>query len=184
MNERTLILVKPDGVERKLTGEIVCRFENSGLKIVAMKMLKPNKELAKKHYPDTKQQLMGMGNKILKATLEKYGSIKKVKEIFKTENPYRIGKILRKWTIDFLISGPVVAFVLEGENAIQKARVISGYTDPSKAEKGTIRRDFGKDSIAKANEKRRAVKNLVHASGSSEEAKKEVRLWFKKNEFF
>jgi len=184
MNEQTLILVKPDGVERKLTGEIVCRFENSGLKIVALKMLRSNRTLAEKHYPKTKGQLVGMGNKTLKATLEKYGNLEKVKKIFRTENPYEIGKTLRKWMINFLISGPVVAFVLEGEKAIKKSREISGYTDPIKAKKGTIRGDFENDSIARANKERRAVKNLVHASGSLEEAKRETKLWFKKNEFF
>ena len=86
--------------------------------------------------------------------------------------------------LQFIVSTPVVAMVLQGEDAVQKVRKIAGYTDPSKADKGTIRGDFGADSIAKANSERRATENLIHASGSVEEAQQEIALWFEKAVYY
>jgi len=179
MTERTLIVIKPDGMKSNLIGKIISRFEDSGLKIVGMKMVKVDRKLASKHYTDSDAQVIGMGNKTLNATGKE-----RAKEIFGTADAREIGLRLRGWMIDFITSSPVVAFVLEGENAVQKARTVVGSTDPSKAEKGTIRGDFGIDSIAKANEERRATENLVHAAGSLEEAEKEIKLWFKPEELF
>jgi nucleoside-diphosphate kinase len=183
MIEKTLFVIKPDGVKRKLVGEIIKRIENSGLRVAAMKIVKVDKKLAGKHYATTESQIVGMGKKTIKASMENE-VYEEVKNIFGTENPRKMGLILRKWMIDFLISGPVVAMVVEGENAIKRIREISGYTDPSKAEKGTIRGDLSKDSIVNSNRERRATENLVHASGSKEEAEKEIRLWFNKKEIF
>lgn len=175
MKERTLVVIKPDGVKRNLIGKIVSRFEDAGLKIVEMKMVKIDKKMAGKHYTASDAQVIGMGNKTLAA-----GGEKRAKELFGTVDQRKIGMELRKWMIDFITSGPVVAMILEGENAIQKVRSVTGFTDPSKAEKGTIRGDFGTDSIVKANEERRATENLIHASGSKEEADREIKLWFGK----
>ncbi len=181
--ERTFFMIKPDGVKRRLVGEIIKRIENAGLRIVAMKMVKVSKKFAGRHYPKTESQIVGMGKKTIQASIQN-GRFEEVKKIFGTENPRKIGLILRKWMIDFLISGPVVAMVVEGKNAIKKVREITGYTDPSKAKKGTIRGDLGRDSIVKANKERRAVRNLVHASGSKAEAEREIKLWFRKKEIF
>jgi nucleoside-diphosphate kinase len=181
MKEQSLVLIKPDGVQRSLIGEIIKRFEQRSLKIVALKMVKPSKELAEKHYPASDQQLTGMGNKTLQAAKDS-GREGDVKKIFKTTDAKEIGKTLRSWLVNFLISGPVVAMVVEGNRAIGVVRKICGFTDPAKADVGTIRGDFGHTGIEVWNIKESAVKNLVHASGSPEEAKFEIPLWFKPKE--
>lgn len=153
MMERTLILVKPDGMKRKLVGEIISRYEKAGLKIVAMKMVKVNRKFAQIHYPKSKQQIVGMGHKTLNATGEDGA-----KKIFGTTDPWKIGLKLREWMIKFLVSAPVIAFILEGEDAVQLVRKVTGFTDPSRAEKGTIRGDLGIDSIIKANREKEQQK--------------------------
>ncbi len=177
MMERTLVLCKPDTMRRALIGRIISRFEDAKLKIVGIKMVNVDRTLAEKHYTDSDTQVIGMGNKTLNAT-----GPGRVKEIFKTTDPKEIGLELIEWMRDFIISTPTVAMVLEGEDSVQKVRAVVGFTDPSKAEKGTIRGDLGIDSIAKANAERRATENLVHASGSVEEAEKEITLWFTASE--
>jgi nucleoside-diphosphate kinase len=173
--EETLVLIKPDGMRRNLIGKIIARFEKEGLKITGLKLTKADIKLAERHYTDSDAQIVGMGNKTLGATGDK-----RAKEIFGTTNPKDIGFQLRGWMLNFIVSTPVVAIVLHGEDAVQKVRRIAGFTDPSKAEKGTIRGDLGVDSIAKANEEGRATENLIHASGSAEEAQQEIALWFEK----
>lgn len=177
MKERTLVIIKPDAIERKIVGKIIENLEKKGFRIVAAKILKVGREMAQKQYPKSKSQILGMGNKTLGATPKK-----EIKRIFRTENPWKIGLMLRRWLIEYIISAPVIAIVFEGENAVKRVRELAGFTDPIKARKGTIRGDFGIDSILKANRERRAVKNVVHVSGSREEARKEIKLWFKKNE--
>jgi len=180
--EKTVVLVKPDGVKRGLVGEIVSRYERAGLKLVGMKMVWVDGEMVKKHYPDDRIELLrGIGEKTL-MTYEKYG--KDPKEEIGTKDPLEIGKMVNKWNIDFLTSGPVVALLLQGAHAIEAARSIAGTTLPIFAVSGTIRGDFSIDSPALANEKKRAVRNLVHASGNAEEAKYEEELWFREHEIY
>jgi len=179
--ERTLVLIKSDAIERGLTEEIIKRYISSGLRVVAKKTVDVDRDLAENHYLDTESQIVGMGNKTLQAAKEA-GTLENIKKIFGTEDPKKIGLKLHEWMIELITSAPSIAMVLEGEEAVQKARRITGYTDPSKAEKGTIRGDFGNDSISRANEERRATKTLVHASGSKEEAEREIKLWFKPDE--
>ncbi|NIO44589.1 MAG: nucleoside-diphosphate kinase [Candidatus Aenigmarchaeota archaeon] len=178
--ERTFIMIKPDAMKRNLTGEILKRYQNAGLKIVAMKMIRPDRKLVEIHYPDTDAQVVGMGKKTLQASIDA-GKPENVMKIFGAEEPRKIGLILREWSIKFILA-PIIVMVLEGEGAIQRVRKITGFTDPSKADKGTIRGDLGVDSIERANSEQRATENLVHASGSEEEAKKEINLWFKEEE--
>ncbi len=178
MTERTLVLLKPDALERKLAGKIISRFEEEGFKIVAMKIKKADREMAENHYAASDEQILGMGKK----TLEAAGA--EAKNIFGTDDPREIGKTLRQWSIDFITSAPVVAMVLEREDAIAYARKIGGFTDPSRADKGTIRGDLGEDSILQANREKRTTKNLVHLSGNSEEATNEIALWFSEDEIF
>lgn len=175
--EKTLIVVKPDGVRRGLVDKIISYYENGGLKVVVKKTLTIDREFAEQHYAATDKQIVGMGNKTLQASKES-NKLEEMKRIFGTDDPKKIGTMLREFLVKFITSGPVVAMILEGENAVQKARRITGYTDPSKAEKGTIRGDFGQDSITASNSQKRATENLVHASGNSEEAKREIKLWF------
>jgi len=182
MKEKTIVLIKPDGVKRGLMGEIISRFEKSGLKVVGMKLVWVDKALVKKHYPDSRTELLkGMGEKTL-STYEKFG--KDAKEELGTKDPVEIGRMVNKWNIDFLSSGPVLAILLQGAHAIESARMIAGPTLPLFAQGGTIRGDYSVDSPALANQKKRAVHNLVHASGNLEEAKYEEELWFRDHEIY
>ena len=180
IKERTVVLLKPDAVGRGLSGELITRFEKTGLKIVALKMVWADEELVKKHYPSDREEfLRGMGEKTLK-TYEEFG--KDPEDELGTKDALEIGKLVHSWNIDFIKSGPVIAMLLEGHNVISNVRQMVGTTLPSKAEPGTIRGDYSVDSPILANERKRAIKNLVHASGNLEEAKYEAELWFHKNE--
>ena len=149
MIERTLVLVKPDGVQRGITGEILKRFENVGLKIVGMKMVWIDEEFASKHYSDIK---IRHGQKVFDALME------------------------------MITMGPVVAVVLEGIESVEIVRKLVGKTEPKFALPGTIRGDFAHVSIAYSDLVNQAVRNVVHASGNSEEAKTEIALWFEPKE--
>lgn len=178
--EKTVVLVKPDGVKRGLVGDVLSRFENMGLKIIGLKMVWVDKSLAEKHYPKSRKELMkAIGEKTLK-TYEKYG--KDPKEEFADIDPQKIGELVNTWNIDFITSGPVVAILIEGVHAIDNVRTIAGNTLPVFADPGTIRGDYSIDSPALANNKKRAVRNIVHASGNVEEAEYEEQLWFKKED--
>lgn len=182
MQEKTIVLIKPDGVKRGLIGDIIARFEKAGLKIIAMKMVWVDKAMVQKHYPDSRTELLrGIGEKTLQ-TYEKYG--KDPHEDLGTKDALEIGKMVNQWNIDFLSSGPVVAILLEGVHAIDSARMIAGPTLPVFAPGGTIRGDYSIDSPALANEQKRAVRNLVHASGNAEEAQYEMELWFREYEVY
>lgn len=177
MIERTLIVLKPDAVKKNLEGEIISRYERAGLRVVARKEVMPDKELAERHYAATDEQVIGMGNKTL-ASARESGNYDEMIRLFETDDPRKIGEQILGWSHQFITSGKVVAFILEGENAISVVRKVTGFTDPSGAEKGTIRGDLAKDSINRANMERRASQNLVHASGNPDEAEREIVLWF------
>ena len=146
MIERSLVIVKPDGVERGLIGEILKRFENAGLKIIGMKMVWIDRKFAEKHY-----------------------GAHKSKPFFKE-------------LVDFITEGPVVAFVLEGVHAVENVRRLVGPTSPHQAAPGTIRGDFAHISMAYASKMGLGGKNIIHASGTLNEAKDEIKLWFGKDE--
>lgn len=178
--ERTVVLVKPDGVQRGLIGEVIHRFERAGLKIVALKMVWVDKSMAAQHYPESREELLkGIGRKTLE-TYEKYG--RDPKEEFGNIDPLEIGRMVNRWNIDLITSGPVAAILMEGVHAIDNVRMMVGNTLPTFAQPGTIRGDFSIDSPALANAKKRAVRNIVHASGNPEESKYEEQLWFRKDE--
>lgn len=180
MQERTLIVIKPDGVVRGLTGEILHRFEKTGLKIVGAKVLEVSKELADKHYPSTRHEWLKLiGNK----TLENYEALKMdCEKLLGTKDPKKIGDLVRIWLLDYMTSGPVFAAVLEGPHAVELVRKICGHTLPLSSAPGTIRGDYSFDSSYLANTGQRAIKNLIHSSGNLEEAEYEIPLWFEKNE--
>jgi len=173
--EQTLILAKPDAVQRGLVGEIINRFERAGFSLVGVKRVVPTATHVKKHYLPTREQLEGMGGKTV-ASLTSAGY--DVVKFMGTDHPLKLGKIINQWNVDFLTSGPVVAMVFEGFDAVAKGRKIVGATMPSAAEIGTIRGDFSSEAPALANGEKRAVRNLVHASGSVGEAKREIGHWF------
>jgi nucleoside-diphosphate kinase len=177
--EKTLVLVKPDGVKRGLVGDVLHRIEQRGLKIIALKMITPTKEEVRKHYPNTEKWLRGMGEK----TLEHYKSHgqEPVKELG-TNDTLEIGKMVSGWLEEFLTSGPVVACVVQGIHAIEMVRKIVGNTIPAKADMGTVRGDYSVDSPTLANLQKRSIHNVVHASGDPDEAIHEIDLWFNSNE--
>ncbi len=178
--EKTLIILKPDSVQRGLVGEIISRFERAGLKMIAAKMVRVKKSLADQHYPKSRREFVaGMGQK----TLNRYKSqgIEPLKHIG-TDDPYKIGLVIQDWLVKSITESPVIAIVLEGPNAVELVRKICGQTFPIDAEPGTIRGDLSFDSPSLANEQKRPVRNLVHASGNLAEAKHEVNLWFTKAE--
>ncbi len=178
--EKTLVLLKPDAVERGLVGEIISRFEKAGLELVAAKMVTPSKDLANKHYPtDRKEWVAGMGNKSLENYHEENMD---PKEHLGTDDAYEIGLQIQGWMVDFITSGPVMALVLGGDKAISRVRELAGHTVPVKADPGTIRGDYSKDSPVIANKEKRPILNLVHASGDQTEADFEINLWFTPDE--
>ncbi|MBM4461969.1 MAG: nucleoside-diphosphate kinase [Chloroflexi bacterium] len=134
--ERTLVFVKPDGVQRRLVGEIISRLERKGLKIVALKMLRMDRAMAERHY-----------------------GIHRDKPFFSS-------------LVDFITSGPIVAAVVEGRQAVDVVRRLMGETDPLKAAPGTIRGDLGME----------VQENLIHGSDSEENARKEISLFFSDKE--
>jgi nucleoside-diphosphate kinase len=174
--ERSLVLIKHDGVARGLIGKILSRIEDIGLKICAMKMIWPNEELAKNHYK--------LDEEWAKNVFEK---TKKSREADGDEFPFtdaiEYGKMIQSWNMNFLKEGPVITMILEGPHAIEIIRKIVGATEPRAATPGTIRGDFAMtESYALANDKERVTRNLIHASDSPENAEHEIDLWFSENE--
>jgi nucleoside-diphosphate kinase len=180
--ERTLVLIKPDAVTRGLIGEIISRFERAGLTIVALKLIRPSLEHSRQHYPMTVAQLEQMGNKTLSTYAEL--SIDPIQAVG-TSNAKDIGLMVHERNAEFLASGPVVACVIQGVNAVKKVRTLCGYTMPRDAQPGTIRSDFSSASPAIANMLESAVYNLIHASDNQNdptEPEREIAHWFSPEE--
>ena len=175
MIQKTLVLIKPDAMERGLAGEIISRFERVGLRIIEGKMVKVSKDLATKHYPVTKEWLNKVGHNTI-SDCQKYGF--SIKEVVGTEDPIEIGKLVHAWNKDWLMSAPVLALILEGTHAVEVVRKLCGPTLPLLAPPGTIRGDFSSSSAISENIQKKPIRNLIHASGSEEEAKREIALWF------
>jgi nucleoside-diphosphate kinase len=152
--ERTLILLKPDAVQRGLMGQVLARFENAGLKVIGMKMAQPDEGHYHKHYEDISKLIT------------------------------RRGEAIYHRNAGAMMAGPVVAVVLEGVEAIELVRKLVGDTEPKSAAPGTIRGDFAHMSMKHSNDKNSGLPNLVHASGNAEEAKQEIKLWFSPQELF
>lgn len=150
--ERTLVVLKPDAVQRSVSGEIISRFERAGLKIVGLKMVSPSDEHFHKHYEE-------IGKMISRRGEEKF-----------------------KMTLDYVKTGPVIAIVLEGIEAAELVRKMVGTTEPKSANPGTIRGDYAHMSYAHGDKHKMGIPNLVHASSDAEEAKQEIALWFDDSE--
>jgi len=175
LSEKTVVLVKPDGVMRGLVGEVISRFERAGLKLVALRMVQIDKAFAQKHQPTSDEWLEGIGAKTL-GSYEKFG--RDAKKELGTDDPKEIGELVANWNLEYLTSGPIVSMIWEGHNSIDMVRKMIGNTLPAFAVPGTIRGDFSKDSPALANAMKRGIRNVVHASGNKEEASNEIDLWF------
>ncbi|MFH1253257.1 MAG: nucleoside-diphosphate kinase [Candidatus Uhrbacteria bacterium] len=173
--ERTYVMIKPDGVKKGLIGEIIRRFEQRDLKVVALEMFQPTREQIDGHYPKDEAWIRRLGGKTL-ATYEKYG-IDPVADLG-TKDDLELGTMVRGWLIDYMVSAPLVRMVLEGIHVVDMVRKICGVTLPYMADMGTIRGDYSVDSPAVANSEHRAVANLVHASETTAEAEHEMAFWF------
>ncbi|MCE9586583.1 nucleoside-diphosphate kinase [Candidatus Uhrbacteria bacterium] len=169
--EQTLVLIKPDGVQRGLIGNIISRFEQVGLKIVAMKMVHAEQEDVDQHYALTEEWMMAVFTKA-KAKYDAEG------KTFPYTDHKAYGGEIKRGLVDFLRSSPIVALVLEGEMAVSLVRKLVGATEPASSPAGTIRGDFSHDTYALSNEQSRPLRNLIHASGNVEEAKNEMAIWF------
>lgn len=154
MKQQTLILIKPDGVQRGLIGEITTRFEKVGLKVIGAKMMRPSREHYHHHYEGISKMISRRGQQAFDVTLE------------------------------LMLQGPVLAMVLEGADAVLAVRKLVGATEPKEAMPGTIRGDYAHISFAYADSIGAPIPNLVHASGNEEEAKEEIAHWFSKDEIF
>lgn len=152
--ERTLILFKPDTVQRGLVGEILTRFERVGLKIVATKMLSPDKSHYYTHYEE-------IGKMVTRRGEDAFGA-----------------------ALNLMVMGPVIAMVLEGVEAIALVRKLVGPTEPKSAPAGTIRGDYSHMSFGYADSKKTGIPNLIHASGDSADAEQEIKHWFADSEIF
>lgn len=168
-------MVKPDGVKKGLIGEVISRFEQRDLKIVALEMFKPTVEQIDNHYPKDEAWKRRLGQKTL-TTYTKYGI--DPKEMLGTDDELKLGEMVRGWLIDYMTSAPLVRMVVEGVHAVDMVRKIAGNTLPYMADMGTIRGDYSNDSPAVANSEKRAVMNILHASETPSEAQHEIEHWF------
>lgn len=173
--ERSYVMLKPDGVKKGLIGEVIKRFEQRDLKIVALDMFQPTTDQIDNHYPKDPAWITRLGEKTL-STYEKYGY--DAMADFGTTKAEEIGPEIRKWLIDYMTSAPLVKMVVQGTHAVDMVRKISGPTMPYQADMGTIRGDYSNDSPALANAEKRAVMNIMHASETPEEAEHEIKYWF------
>ncbi len=180
-NEKTVVLIKPDGVKRGLIGELISRIEKRGLKIISLEMFQATKEQIDGHYPKDEKWIRRLGEKTLNS-YQKYG-VDADKELG-TRDTLEIGRMVRGWLLDYMISGPMVKMVIEGIHAVAMVRKIVGSSLPSQASMGTIRGDFSIDDATAANRAKRAIHNIVHASENSQEAQHELNFWFAAEDIF
>lgn len=172
--ERSLVIIKPDGVQRALVGDIITRFERTGLKFIALKLLVPKAEQCWAHYNKDEEWFLKKGARVAEDRQAHGMPIEK--EIIE------YGKDIIQSNVDFFTSGPVLAFVIEGNQSVAIVKKIVGGTEPMTSDVGTIRGDLTIDSYALSSLDNRAVRNLVHCSDSPEEAEREIPIWFETNE--
>lgn len=168
--ERTLVILKPDAVQRSLMGEIVKRIEMTGLKFTALKMLLPTREQLIKHYNKDDTWFLMKGNRIVEDLKRQGLPIEK--------EPIEYGKDIINLMVDYMTTAPVLAMIIEGNQAVAVVTKLAGSTEPSTSDVGTIRGDYTIDSYGHASYENRGVRNLIHCSDSTEEAEREIALWF------
>lgn len=173
--ERTLILIKPDVLQRQIVGEILTRFERKGFKMVALKMVNATKEQIGEHYIDDEAYLIETGEKAKKGAMARGEDVS-------GWNSLERGKIIRQRNIDYLTCGPIVAMILEGHGVVTQVRKVLGSTSPGDGDVGTIRDDYSLDTYALADYISRSTRTMLHASDSVENAEREIKIWFKESE--
>ncbi len=174
-HERTFVIIKPDGIQRSLMGEIISRYERIGLKLVAMKLMVPTADMVRQHYTLDPGWFDAVGNKSIKGFLDKGLTPP-------TDDPKKLAADILERLTRYLTAGPVVAMVWQGAHAVKIVRKITGGTEPLTSDVGTIRGDFMLDSYQMSETDNRSIRNLVHASGSVKEAEDEINFWFKPEE--
>ena len=179
--QKTLIIIKPDGVQRGLLGKIVNRFEQVGLKIIGLKFEMADEKKVIAHYPETDAWFKKVGERTLTNYAKKGLDVKK---IFNTDDAIQIGRTVKKWLVTYFQESPVLIMALESYDCIEIVRKLSGNTIPVLANPGTIRGDFSHDTIDLANEQNRPLRNIIHASDTVEDGEKEIKVWFTKEELF
>lgn len=169
--EKTLVIIKPDGVTRNLVGEIISRFERVGLKLLDMKMVSTTVEHVENFYTldDTWRQVTGS------KTIQSYRDKGLTPP---SEDPIEITNVLLGRLSRYMTAGPVIPMIWEGPHAVKIVRKLIGGTEPLSSDVGTIRGDYVMDSYQLAVDEDRSVANLVHASGSVKEAGEEIKHWF------
>lgn len=172
--ERSFVIIKPDGIQRNLMGEIVSRIERTGLKFVAMKFFVADEERLWKHYNKDEKWFQEKGQRIYNERKEKGLEVSK--------EPVEYGKDIINQLVAFMSSGPVLAFVVEGNEAVGIVKKLVGSTEPLTSDVGTIRGDLTLDSYSLAGIDGRAVRNLIHCSDEPKEAEREIALWFEEKE--
>jgi nucleoside-diphosphate kinase len=175
IQEKSLVIIKPDGVQRTLIGEVIGRIERVGFKLVALKFEIPTSDKVAQHYTIDPEWILKTGEKSLKAQ-EKMG------EDIVGIDPLTYGKTILQKLQNYITSGPVVIMVWQGAHVVDVVRKLVGGTEPRTSDVGTIRGDFVHDSYEISNIENRSVKNVVHASSSIEDAQKEIDVWFKSGE--
>jgi nucleoside-diphosphate kinase len=173
--ERTLVVIKPDGIQRTLVGEIVKRYERLGLKLTAVKMMVPTEEFIEQHYTLDPNWRTVTGEKTIKSYQSKGLTPPSL-------DPLEITAIILKNLKKYMTAGPVVAMVWQGAHSVKIIRKVTGGTEPLTSDVGSIRGDFVLDSYQMTDADNRSIRNLVHASGSPEEAEMEIKHWFKPEE--
>lgn len=174
-HERTLVIIKPDGVQRSLIGEIIGRFERVGLKLVALKMVIPEEAHIEAHYTLDPEWRRITGEKTIKSYKDKGLEPP-------SEDPLVITDRILKTLKRYMSSGPVIVMVWQGAHAVKIVRKLVGGTEPLSSDVGTIRGDFVHDSYQMSDKDGRSVRNLIHASGSTEEAAREITHWFSESD--
>jgi nucleoside-diphosphate kinase len=169
--ERTLVIIKPDGIQRGLIGEIIKRYERAGLKLTAMKMTVPTSDLIEKHYTLDPEWRRITGEKTIQGYVDK--GLKPPHT-----DPHKVTEVLLERLIKYMTAGPVIVMVWQGAHAVAIVRKLTGGTEPLTSDVGTIRGDFVIDSYQTSDLDSRCIRNLVHASGSVKEAEDEIAHWF------
>ena len=172
--ERTFVILKPDTVQRSLIGDVITRFERTGLKFVAMKMFVPDEARLLVHYNKDEEWFLKKGNRIIEDL--------KAHSLPVEKDAMAYGRAIIDTIVTYMTAAPVVAMILEGNQSVVVVTKLVGTTEPATSDVGTIRGDYTVDSYGHSSYENRAVRNLIHCSESPEEAEREIKVWFTEDE--
>jgi nucleoside-diphosphate kinase len=172
--ERTFVILKPDTVQRSLIGEVIKRFERTGLKCTAMKMFTADEARLLAHYNKDDAWFLKKGQRTVEDMVAQGREV--------TKEPIEYGKDIIRTIVNYMVAAPVVAMVWEGNESVAVITKLVGTTEPKTSDVGTIRGDYTVDSYSHSSYENRSVRNLIHCSESPEEAEREIALWFKEDE--